>query len=296
MSSESPTNPTPIPTAQGIPEGFTEFLPPWSLEAEAWWIFPSIPLSWQSKKLPRGALDPLESDRLEDLQATYMGGLGSVQLLRYHTSPVGPYDELLYVPGKMKYKVGNSTISGLSITRIYVSSPASIVNGRRNWNIPKQLARFEFHTETPNPLSPVVAAVYPALNGTGTAPEPEFAAEPVFRARLVPSRLLPNFPLNVAHFPRAIVDPRLFQAPLTSASPVGGAVVGTEKWCTVAPEFKGRVRVMYPEPGLGGKFGDGVGFPDVRPLLVGVWWPKANIRFPAAEILNPENSEDKKAK
>lgn len=57
-----------------MPEGYTECLPPWTFEAEAWWILPPIPLPWQTKELPRGALDPLEAERLANLQATYMGG------------------------------------------------------------------------------------------------------------------------------------------------------------------------------------------------------------------------------
>lgn len=307
MSGESSTAPSPIPTSLGIPSGFTEALPPWQLDAEAWWIFPPIPLPWQTKELPKGAIDPLEVKRYEELQATYTGGLGTIQLIRYHSSPVGPYDELLYIPGNMTYKVGASSVSGLGITRIYVSTVESIVNGRRNWNIPKQLARFTFTPEDPSdPYSPTVAAVYPSLTPpsalTASATESEFTQEPVFRTRLVPSRRLPTFPLNLARVPSVILDPRLFQAPLSPAPSEDSALVGTEKWCTIAPSFAGEVRVLYPEPGLGegvtAQFGDGVGFPDVKPLSVGLWWPKANILFTAPVILDVSSNaaEDKKTK
>lgn len=197
----------------------------------------------------------------------------------------------------MTYKVGNSTISGLSITRIYVSSAASVVNGRRNWNIPKHLARFEFTPETPSdPLSPLTVSVYPA---TSTSPEPEFASEPAFRARLAPSRRLPNFPVtvNLGVFPRAILDPRLFQAPLSGVPGYGhgSPIVSTEQWCSIESTYKGQPRIMYPEPALdGGKFGDGIGFPDVKPLSVGLWWPQAEIKFPDPIIL--DLAEDKKTK
>ncbi|CAE7226416.1 unnamed protein product [Rhizoctonia solani] len=287
-SDDSTATPCPIPTGKPIPDGTTEALPPWTLEAEAWWILPAIPMPWQAKELPRGALDPQESATFQESQATYQGGLGTIQLIRYHSSPVGPYDELLYVPGQMNFKAGGSSLSGLSITRIYVSSFASVVNGRRNWNIPKRLARFEFTPETPSdPLSPTLASVYPSLSDS---PNSEFSTDPVFRARLVPSQRIPTFPLNLSSVPRVILDSRLLQPPLTGP-------VGTEQWCMVAPGFAGQVRVMYPEPGLeGGRYGDGVGFPDLQPMSVGLWWPKADILFPAPEILDPTSSEAKKTK
>jgi len=119
----------------------------------------------------------------------------------------------------------------------------------------------------------------------------------------VPSRHLPSFPLNLALVPRAILDPRLFQAPLTAARGEGasGADIGTERWCTVAPGYTGEVRVLYPEPGLGAQFGNGVGFPDVKALSIGLWWSKANILFSDPVILNVSptdvrDAEDKKTK
>jgi len=295
MSGESSqTNPSVLPTSLPIPSGFDTALPPWTLEAEAWWILPSIPMPWQAKVLPKGAIDPLEEVRYRDSQATYNGGMGTIQLIRYHSSPVGPYDELLYIPGNMSYKVGSTTVSGLSVTRIYVSTVASIVNGRRNWNIPKHLARFDFVPEDPtDPLSPVVASVYPSLSNSTTT---EFTPDPVFKSRLVASRRIPTFPLNLGIIPRAILDLRLLQAPLVASTQEGSPVVGTERWCGITPSFSGDVRVLYPEPGLhGGKFGDGVGFPDASAMSVGLWWPKVKILFSEPEIVDGDE-EDKKTK
>lgn len=308
MSSESSTNPSPIPTSLGIPRGFAEALPPWNeVDIEAWWIFPSIPLPWQAKELPKGAINPLEAERYEELQATYTGGLGTIQIIRYLSSPIGPYDELAYIPGNMTYKVGASSLSGLSITRIYVSSAASIVNGRRNWNIPKQLARFTFTPEDlSDPYSPIVVAVYPSLTPpsaiTASFAGPEFTQEPIFKTRLVPSRRLPSFSLDLARVPSAIFDQGLLQPPLTPASSEESAFVGTENWCKVTAWYSGEVRVVYPEPGLDDgantRLGDGVGFPDVKPLPVGIWWSKAHIS--TTEQVLPETSsadtEDKKTK
>jgi hypothetical protein len=77
---------------------------------------------------------------LADWQRTALGStLGAVMLIDYHQSDVGPYRELLFMPGWMK-------LAGrimLSISKIYVSTPESVVNGIENWGIPKQLADFE---------------------------------------------------------------------------------------------------------------------------------------------------------
>lgn len=53
----------------------------------------------------------------------------------------GPYDELLYVPGYFNFKseAGKDNFA-LSVTRIYVSAPASVKNGRANWGVPSELA------------------------------------------------------------------------------------------------------------------------------------------------------------
>jgi hypothetical protein len=71
----------------------------------------------------------------------FVGGLGVVMLLDYTESDAGPYRELLFVPGSFQRRRGGGRF--YSVTRIYVSSMASVTNGRRNWAIPKELAKFE---------------------------------------------------------------------------------------------------------------------------------------------------------
>lgn len=65
-----------------------------------------------------------------------------LMLVDYSDSPVGPYHELLLIPGTFPFEDGRRH---LSISRIFVSSLDSVVNGRRNWGIPKELAQFELH-------------------------------------------------------------------------------------------------------------------------------------------------------
>jgi hypothetical protein len=67
------------------------------------------------------------------------GGLSAFMFIRYADSNVGAYDELLWLPA---WGLRCDGAWRHSVTRIFVSSDASLVNGRANWGIPKELAQF----------------------------------------------------------------------------------------------------------------------------------------------------------
>lgn len=69
--------------------------------------------------------------------------LGTLMLVRYADSPVGPYDELLWATAPNPSPVGPRP----QVQKIVVSSEGSVEWGRRNWGIPKGLARFEWQEE-----------------------------------------------------------------------------------------------------------------------------------------------------
>lgn len=71
-------------------------------------------------------------------------GPALLMFVDYATSGVGPYRELLYIPGRFRTGDGRRW----TITRIVVSTEASVRAGRANWGIPKELADFEL---TPAP-------------------------------------------------------------------------------------------------------------------------------------------------
>ena len=77
--------------------------------------------------------EPLREQRAE-------GPFSYLMYVDYAASPVGPYHELLFIPGSYRFPDGRRH---LTISRIFVSSQDSVVNGQHNWGIPKQLARFE---------------------------------------------------------------------------------------------------------------------------------------------------------
>jgi len=75
-----------------------------------------------------------------EMQDRYIPSIGAAMLVNYQDSTAGPYGELLFIPGKFRFPEG----ARYSITKIYVSTMESVVNGRENWGIPKEMADFEF--------------------------------------------------------------------------------------------------------------------------------------------------------
>ncbi len=102
---------------------------PWVLRGHAYVL---------TMKFPKGMLDE-QGFIPEAFEGSRRGSVGSVMYVKYDDSPVGPYDELLLIPGKIRLADRDE----LSITRIFVSSMESVVNGRKNWGIPKEQADFK---------------------------------------------------------------------------------------------------------------------------------------------------------
>lgn len=98
---------------------------PWrvSCRAVVWW---SRPTAEASAALPEALRD----------RATPVSVVGG--LVRYHDTPVGPYDEVF---GVVVHRTG--TRIAATVAFMAVDSPASLVGGRTNWSMPKTLARFE---------------------------------------------------------------------------------------------------------------------------------------------------------
>lgn len=98
--------------------------PPWDLNGSGIVLLYRFPASF----IRRWAPDvPAQRDQI-----------GAVMCVRYSASGVGPYHELLFIPGR----VAAGGQRGWTISRIYVSTQASVASGIANWAIPKQLADF----------------------------------------------------------------------------------------------------------------------------------------------------------
>jgi len=160
--------------------------PPWRLRGNGY-----ILLYWFRRDPRRTAA--FTQPQLAD---HWRGGLGSLTWMDYRESPVGPYREILLVPGM--FAIGGRR--AFSISRIFVDSLTSLVGGRSNWGIPKDLAAFSS-----------------AMREDGT----EFLSAQVDGreiARLVVHAVGPTIPLDTAFLPLTMMqrmDGRLFYTLLT---------------------------------------------------------------------------------
>lgn len=111
---------------------------PWELEGEGYIVL---------LRLPRGA-DDAGLYVEPALRGRRAGRLAILMYVDYWRSPVGPYRELLFIPGRYPFEDGRRHYT---ISRIVVSTWASVVNGRRNWGIPKEQAAFLVQSDAASP-------------------------------------------------------------------------------------------------------------------------------------------------
>ncbi|KAH8836016.1 hypothetical protein DL96DRAFT_1455222, partial [Flagelloscypha sp. PMI_526] len=215
-----------------------------------------------ASNLPAGWAVEFQQDALT--KGEWVGGIGGIQIISYSQTPVD--DELIYLPGKFKNPDGTF---GNRIGRIYVSSKASVINGRRNWNIPKQLADFKIEKQQDDSWKIEVA--HP---GSST---------PFFKASMKPIPVL-----SLVRVPSSTSWFGSFFALSCPPIPKGEdpLEVGTDKWATLTPLLKGKASLVRFIPGLpSGKSGDGKGYPNVSPYGVGVALEEVVIDFPVASWL-----------
>ncbi|KZF22079.1 hypothetical protein L228DRAFT_247694 [Xylona heveae TC161] len=216
--------------------------PPWKCKCEVYWI-PYYARTHGSDVPPVGAYAPLEAawpPFADPAKAgSYRGGLGLIQILRYIDSPVGKYDELVLVPGyfDVPLKSQKKGQKNLRVTRIYVSQEDTAYNGRRNWNIPKHLARFSFTNISAGSSGPksIKVEIFP----------PDTAAtEPFFSTTLQAFQWLPSFPFSTKYMP---MDITLVQPPLPASNKPGEEILcGTNCWFKLLPEgYTQKARLMW---------------------------------------------------
>ncbi|GAA5989461.1 hypothetical protein JCM10908_000485 [Rhodotorula pacifica] len=268
---------------------------PWSLRGEGWIIPLHTPFSAQPIPLQDNAYAPLESGSSADQSKRFHGGVGFVMLVRYKSSDVGSYDELLYVPGLFSriaaQEEPNHPVEYFpAITRIYVSTNASVYNGRKNWGIPKHRADFTFTRPSNDPRTTLVRV---------SLPDSPDGARPFFACKLRDSAFTP-FPLPVSTtwfdsaFARTITrgySSALYQLRLPShngdqeeGAPTS-AETSSEKTFLVKPTAKGWSRLSYLEPHPQEDLsacGDGENFPRIEPYSTWLNFhlPQFEMEFP----------------
>jgi len=223
---------------------------PWTLHGRAWTF--ALPGLSKTSSFPAGWSTPSQAEAMA-AGGEFIGGQGLVQLVSYADSPVGPYDELIYVPGRWKYTDGTK---GFRITRIYVSTKASTYNGRKNWNIPKQVASFDYHKEPSGIWSLSVSTP-----GSET---------PFFKVTVHPIPLVSavSFPIGSGILGQFT---NIVQPPLPKGESEEEAE--TSKWCSLVPGMKGSGRLLRVQTEMQSNgdptglktVGDGAGYPAVVP-------------------------------
>ncbi|KAE8550477.1 hypothetical protein EYB25_006704 [Talaromyces marneffei] len=309
--SPDPAVPGSLPPSADIPVA----PPPWTLKAKLWtFIYRDINETNTSEPttslnpnnaaeilqdvLAPGSYNPMEvihPDALRRLDngKSQLNGMGSAAkallIIRYDDSDVGPYDEVMVIPG---FFVNPHTGKRHArISNIYVSTDASVWNGRRNWNIPKHRARFVF--EPVGQRDQLVKIYHPEDSAAPLDPK-----RPFFTA-LLKGSALPNLPLP-AMAPAGLVQPPLAAPRYRNESTTTAAVIATDDpkngrenpWLMITPTYKGSWGLAYisKAPTKGDEeslesYGDGISLPKMNAWSVGSYF-EGIIDFPASKIVS----------
>lgn len=187
--------------------------------------------------------------------ASLRSPLALLMYVDYASSPCGPDRELLFIPGHVPFADGRRHHT---ISRILVSTWDSVVNGRRNWGIPKDRADFE--------VTPIEG-----VPGGESIVVREPGGRELCALRLAPARFAPALPA-----PLALVPERL----RTLAQRFGGRTY------YYAPGASGRVRPgrLLESHFEAGRFADLGAARIVTTLRVEAF----DLRFPVARIVDGE--------
>jgi len=230
-------------------------------------------------------------------QKEILGGPGMVMLVQYTETPVGPYDELIYIAGKFSLpdEDGKTKIAGNRITRIYVSTKESTANGRRNWNIPKEVADFKY-THKPDGSWDLAVSVTSTSSSESTKPFFHISTHPI---PILGSLRIPISYGILGSFMR-ILQPPVPKGPPGSPPEVVGSDTNADgstkeaKWASLVPMTKGKMYLATyrPQISLAGQeegekgrmvIADGVHFPAVVPWSVAICVEDGDIDFGVSE-------------
>lgn len=162
--------------------------------------------------------------------------------------------------------------------------------GRKNWNIAKSQAHFQF---TPNPHAKKDNDLPYSKISVADPLDPD---HPFFVAELTPSFMTSmGLPFNSAYVPMSLY---MAHPPLPeSLKWKEDARVGTDQWSTIESGMTGKAGVFWAKGGLpGGKYGDGVGFPDVSLWSFGTWLRDFKLDFPVGKLPGPQQRDTNKTK
>ncbi|EFX06182.1 hypothetical protein CMQ_6503 [Grosmannia clavigera kw1407] len=172
---------------------------PWSCKAQVYNI-PFIVSSTQVKEASDLLFSPLEAKSFFASAEAGLptGGSCSIMIVRYSETPVGPYDEILILPGQYTYPtVGDY------------------------WNIPKHLARFDWKDLSGGAVQ---LKVFPSDTE-------QRQDEPFFQMTFKTVPFVPAFPASTVLYKLIGIQPTLVQPPVPRGAGAGNdELVGTDHW------------------------------------------------------------------
>ncbi|KAG8818797.1 hypothetical protein FRC17_010702 [Serendipita sp. 399] len=265
---------------------FPEAPAPWVLRGEGYWFITSL-FGQSTPSITPVYYDPLEAQAAKHGSApgAFKGGLSMAVVMRYKESPVGAYDELLIVPGAFTTPKFDKDTQNLTVARTYVSTLPSVYNGRRNWNVAKHLAKFEFK-KGPNGAQEI--RVYPLIPSS-PGDDTTFSDKPCFAASATPSWLpiLPYYDTGLSPFNLNLVQPPIEASPYAEID----GLVGSPHWTKLLPVYHGKVKTFTPRGLLdGNEYSDNVYFPKISPWSTGIYWPDCTLDFPVPRTLTEEEA------
>ncbi|HOT46051.1 MAG TPA: acetoacetate decarboxylase family protein [Spirochaetota bacterium] len=168
---------------------------------------PRLPAPWTLRghafaflvKMPEDVLDS-RCFVAPELAGRRAGRFSIFMYVNYSSSNAGAYHELLFLPARHEF----SGSKRWTISKIYVSGMETLVNGRENWGIPKEMADFDSFVDSSG-IERVRAS-----SGNSVFANMEFA--PYGPSFPVTSSLLPSFIRTLAHYREGklyTVTPRL---------------------------------------------------------------------------------------
>ncbi|KAL8889663.1 MAG: hypothetical protein Q9215_003073 [Flavoplaca cf. flavocitrina] len=231
--------------------------PPWTVHYEAY-----VGAFYVSAKsgLPRDiAYEPLEASSAKTTEAgVWKGGMVMIQLLRYTSTPVGPYDEMTLLPGNFDVPGGH---------------------GRKYWNLPKHIARFKYIGDFSSP--PFTVQLFPEEAGIET---------PFFTASLQHFAVwTPSFPFSSNVMRWLGVPNSLVQPPLPEGEPKE-LLCGTDAWYKVtASIYSPKAKIVWMDLKQHGKDGQSDNknwWPGIKRWHVGLWLQNTQMYLGDPEVLS----------
>jgi hypothetical protein len=111
----------------GWPRGVTRADAPWLVRGDAYIL---LTTSEREVNVADAGIDSA-------LEGIYNNLFNAMVVADYRESPIGPFRELLYIPGRFRFGFDDEP---MSITRGYANSEAGLWNRRAHWGVPAQFA------------------------------------------------------------------------------------------------------------------------------------------------------------